>query len=35
MNVYASLNTPWAGYLKHKMDKLCKYCEHMLSMSLS
>lgn len=25
MNGYAGLSTPWAGYLKHKMDKLCKY----------
>lgn len=38
MNGYAGLSTPWAGYLKHKMDKLCRYlstniCQHMPSMS--
>lgn len=25
MNGYAGLSTPWAGYLKHKMNKVCKY----------
>lgn len=39
MNGYAGLSTPWAGYLKHKMDKLCKYlsthAQHVQSIILS
>ena len=38
MNGYAGLSTPWAGYLKHKMNKVCKYlsthAQHVRALSL-